>query len=244
VRILNGDDPDLRQRAASWDHAVWVSAGPRQELAPGILPALWIEDGRVWLEREGRSSAILAADALAMPGAHNLQNMLLAVAAGLEAGLDGPAMEAALRRFPGVPHRLELIRRLDGISFYNDSKATNYDAAEVALQALEGPLLVLAGGQAKQGEEAGWIAALRRQAPAVVLYGEARETFAELLASQGYGGRVERCAGLDEAVPLAARLARQHACQGVLLSPACASFDQYSDFEARGDHFRSLVMEL
>jgi UDP-N-acetylmuramoylalanine--D-glutamate ligase len=78
----------------------------------------------------------------------------------------------------------------------------------------------------------------------VVLYGEARETFAELLASQGYGGRVERCAGLDEAVPLAARLARQHACQGVLLSPACASFDQYSDFEARGDHFRSLVMEL
>ena len=244
VRILNGDDPDLRQRAASWDHAVWVSAGPRQELAPGILPALWIEDGRVWLEREGRSSAILAADALAMPGAHNLQNMLLAVAAGLEAGLDGPAMEAALRRFPGVPHRLELIRRLDGISFYNDSKATNYDAAEVALQALEGPLLVLAGGQAKQGEAAGWIAALRRQAPAVVLYGEARETFAELLASQGYGGRVERCAGLDEAVPLAARLARQHACQGVLLSPACASFDQYSDFEARGDHFRSLVMEL
>ena len=244
VRILNGDDPDLRQRAASWDHAVWVSAAPRQELAPGILPALWIEDGRVWLEREGRSSPILAADALAMPGAHNLQNMLLAVAAGLEAGLDGPAMEAALRRFPGVSHRLELIRRLDGISFYNDSKATNYDAAEVALQALEGPLLVLAGGQAKQGEEAGWIAALQRQAPAVVLYGEARETFAELLGSQGYGGRMERCAGLDEAVPLAARLARQHACQGVLLSPACASFDQYSDFEARGDHFRSLVMEL
>jgi UDP-N-acetylmuramoylalanine--D-glutamate ligase len=170
--------------------------------------------------------------------------MLLAVAAGLEAGLDGAAMEAALRHFPGVPHRLELIREMEGVRFYNDSKATNYDAAEVALQALEGPLVVLAGGQAKRGEAGAWIAALRRQAPAVVLYGEARDAFAELLAGQDYKGRVESCAGLNDAVPLAAQLAPQLGCRGVLLSPACASFDQYSDFEARGDHFRSLVMAL
>jgi len=244
VRILNGDDPDLRAHASSWDHAVWVSAGPRQELAPGIRPDLWIEDGRVWLERDGRRRDLLAADALAMPGAHNLQNMLLSVAAGLEAGLEGAAMEAALRSFPGVPHRLELIRQKDGVRYYNDSKATNYDAAEVALQALAGPLVVLAGGQAKRGEAGAWIAALGRQARAVVLYGDARQAFAELLAGLGYGGQVEICAGLDEAVPLAARLARQLDCRGVLLSPACASFDQYRDFEARGDHFRSLVLDL
>jgi UDP-N-acetylmuramoylalanine--D-glutamate ligase len=186
----------------------------------------------------------MAADVLAMPGTHNRQNMLLAVAAGLEAGLEGAAMEAALRHFPGVPHRLELIRELGAVRYYNDSKATNYDAAEVALEALEGPLVVLAGGQAKRGEAGAWIAALSRQAPAVVLYGEAREAFAELLAEQGYEGQVESCGGLDDAVPLAALLARQYNCRGVLLSPACASFDQYSDFEARGDHFRSLVMEL
>ncbi len=244
VRILNGDDSDLRAHAGSWEQAVWVSAGPRRELAPGIRPDLWIENGRVWVERHGQTSDLLDADALAMPGAHNRQNMLLAVAAGLEAGLDGVAMEAALRNFPGVPHRLELIRERGGVHYYNDSKATNYDAAEVALQALEGPLVVLAGGQAKRGEAGAWIAALRRQAPAVVLYGEAREVFAELLAEQGYQGRVERCRGLDDAVPLAAQLARQFQCRGVLLSPACASFDQYSDFEARGDHFRSLVMDL
>jgi UDP-N-acetylmuramoylalanine--D-glutamate ligase len=244
VRILNGDDPDLRAHAGSWDHAMWVSAGLRQELAPGIRPDLWIENGRVWVERHGQTRDLLAADALAMPGAHNRQNMLLAVAAGLEAGLDGAAMEAALRHFPGVPHRLELIREMEGVRFYNDSKATNYDAAEVALQALEGPLVVLAGGQAKRGEAGAWIAALRRQAPAVVLYGEARDAFAELLAGQDYKGRVESCAGLNDAVPLAAQLAPQLGCRGVLLSPACASFDQYSDFEARGDHFRSLVMAL
>jgi len=244
VKILNGDDPDLRAHASSWDQAVWVSAGPRQELAPGIQPSLWIEKGRVWVERHGQISDLLAADALAMPGAHNRQNMLLAVAAGLEAGLDGTAMEAALRTFPGVPHRLELIRERGAVRYFNDSKATNYDAAEVALHALEGPLVVLAGGQAKRGEAAAWIAALRRQAPAVVLYGEARDTFTELLAAQGYAGRIESCTGLEEAVPLAAQLAHQFNCRAVLLSPACASFDQYSDFEARGDHFRRLVMQL
>jgi UDP-N-acetylmuramoylalanine--D-glutamate ligase len=179
-----------------------------------------------------------------MPGAHNRQNMLLAVAAGLEAGLEAAAMEAALRSFPGVPHRLEQIRQKDGVCFFNDSKATNYDAAEVALQALDGPLVVLAGGQSKRGEAASWVTGLCNKAPAVVLYGQAREEFATLLAEQGYGGRVEICPGLDEAVPLAAALAHEFACPGVLLSPACASFDQYSDFEARGDHFRSLVMGL
>jgi UDP-N-acetylmuramoylalanine--D-glutamate ligase len=244
VRILNGDDPDLRAHASSWDHAVWTSTGPRQELAPGIQPDLWIDDGRVWVERHGQTVDLLAADALDMPGDHNRQNMLLAVAAGLEAGLDGAAMEQALRSFPGVPHRLELIRQKDGVRYYNDSKATNYDAAEVALQALAGPLVVLAGGQAKRGEAAAWIAALRRQAPVVVLYGEARNTFAELLAAQGYEGQVDICTGLDEAVPLAAQRALEGHCQGVLLSPACASFDQYIDFEARGDHFRKLVMDL
>ena len=244
VRILNGDDPDLRARASSWDQALWVSAGPRRELAEGLLPDLWIEAERVWLERDGQRIDLLAADALAMPGAHNRQNMLLAVAAGLEAGLDGAAMEAALRSFPGVPHRLERIRESGEVVYYNDSKATNYDAAEVALAALEGPMLVLAGGQAKIGSADAWIAALCRKALAVVLYGEARHTFADLLRQGGFPGHVQLCEGLEQGVPLAAGLAGSLGCRAVVLSPACASFDQYSDFEARGDHYRALVLAL
>jgi UDP-N-acetylmuramoylalanine--D-glutamate ligase len=244
VRVLNGDDPDLRSRAASWDRATWVTAGPRLPLAPGIEPALWIEADRVWHGRDGKPCDLMAADALAMPGAHNRQNMLLAVAAGLEAGLDGPTMEAALRRFPGVPHRLEHIRTWRQLRFYNDSKATNYDAAEVALNALDGPLVVLAGGQAKIGEAGAWVAALNRSARAVVLYGEARTLFEGLLREHGYSGRIDSCTGLGQAVPLAADLAQDLDCDAVLLSPACASFDQYPDFEARGEHFRSLVANL
>jgi len=240
VRILNGDDPDLRARASSWDQADWITAGPRAALPAGLTPSLWIEQGQV----QAAQGPLFAADALAMPGAHNLQNMLMATAAALHAGLEPAVIEAALRRFPGVPHRLEQIRERGGIVWFNDSKATNYDAAEVALKALDGPLVVLAGGEAKQGNADGWLAQLRRQASAVVLYGAARDTFRALLAEHGYGGQVHAVEGLDQAVPLAASLATACGARGVLLSPACASFDQYRDFEARGDHFRALVQAL
>jgi len=241
VRILNGDDPDLRSRAASWDQARWISAAGREAaLAAGIDPHLWIEGDRVI----GSDGPLLDASALAMPGAHNRQNLLMAAAVGLELGLSGAAMESAFRAFPGVPHRLERVGELAGVSWFNDSKATNYDAAEVALRALDGPLVVLAGGQAKQGDAAAWIEQLRRQAGAVILFGAARGEFAALLAAGGYGGPIASVEGLEEAVPLAASLARSSGSGAVLLSPACASFDQYSDFEARGDHFRRLVLAL
>jgi UDP-N-acetylmuramoylalanine--D-glutamate ligase len=240
TRILNADDPDLRAHAGSWDQAMWVTAGPREALPATITPTLWVEEKRV------RSAAgpLLRADSLAMPGLHNRQNLLMAVAVGLQAGLSPEGMEEACRTFPGVPHRLERLRELDGIAWINDSKATNYDAAEVALKALDGPLVVLAGGQAKAGEASGWLAHLRRQAAAVVLFGEAREAFARLLAKGGYGGVVVSRDTLDEAVSEARELARQGSCRAVLLSPACASFDQYANFEARGDHFRALVEAL
>lgn len=240
VRILNGDDADLRARAASWENAQWITARPRAELPPGRHPRLWIEQGQV----AGPEGPLFAADALAMPGDHNLQNMLMATAVALEAGLQPAVIEAALRSFPGVPHRLERIRDQGGIAWFNDSKATNYDAAEVALKALQGPLVVLAGGEAKQGDASGWLEQLRRQAVAVVLYGAAQDAFAALLAEAGFTGELRRCPGLDEAVPLAASLAAAGGARGVLLSPACASFDQYRDFEARGDHFRALVQAL
>ena len=241
LRILNADDADLRSRAASWDQACWITAGPRQAaLDAGIDPHLWIEAGEVW----NADGPLFPAAALAMPGDHNRQNLLLAAAVALAAGLTPAVIEAGCRSFPGVPHRLERIRLHQGITWFNDSKATNYDAAEVALRALDGPLVVLAGGQSKQGDAAGWIAQLHRQAAAVILYGAARQEFTGLLAAGGYGGRVESVEGLDQAVPLARQLAVEGACPAVLLSPACASFDQYSDFEARGHHFRRLVLAL
>jgi UDP-N-acetylmuramoylalanine--D-glutamate ligase len=114
----------------------------------------------------------------------------------------------------------------------------------VALKALGGPLVVLAGGQAKTGDPDGWINQLRRQAAAVVLFGDAREAFAAMLGDAGYEGTVAGAEALEPAVRTAHQLAGTLGCRCVLLSPACASFDQYSSFEARGDHFRELVQAL
>jgi UDP-N-acetylmuramoylalanine--D-glutamate ligase len=246
-QILNADDPDLRSQAASWQRAHWVTAGHRSALPAGLDPLLWIEHDQV----TSAAGPLLDARALAMPGAHNRQNLVLAAAVGLELGLSGATMEAAFRRFPGVPHRLERIGDHRGIAYYNDSKATNYDAAEVALQALPGPLVLVAGGQAKQGDASGWIEQIKGQAAAVVLFGAAGSLFQTLLQEGGYGGQVAVVADLEQAVGLASEWAAalnlapdSQGCQAVLLSPACASFDQYSDFEARGDHFRQLVQAL
>lgn len=149
----------------------------------------------------GPGKLLMAADCLAMPGAHNRQNMLLAAAAGLEAGLSGAQMEQAFRSFTGVPHRLERIREQQGISFYNDSKATNYDAAEVALHALDGPLVVLAGGESKQEIPiAGW-QPCNRKPQRWCFYGAAQAEFDQLLSQAGFSGVVHCCDSLAEAVP-------------------------------------------
>ncbi len=239
-QLLNADDADLRAHAGSWDRAIWVTAGTRQQLGAGLQPFLWIDGGMV----TAVSGPLFPAAALTLPGAHNRQNMVLAAAAALKLGLEPSQIEDALRSFPGVPHRLEQIRLLDGVRWFNDSKATNYDASEVGITAVEGPMVVLAGGEIKQGDPGAWLEALGRQAAAVVLFGAARDAFAALLSGSGYAGAVHLVEGQADAVPLARELARRLSCPTVLLSPACASFDQYKDFEARGEHFRALVAAL
>jgi UDP-N-acetylmuramoylalanine--D-glutamate ligase len=236
-QFLNADDSDLHAHAAEWPLALWVSGGDKNSFTGGMRPHLWVSEGHL-CSTEG---PLFPCAALAMPGAHNRQNLALATAVALECGLNAAQIEAGCRSFPGVPHRLERIRELGGIAYYNDSKATNYDASLVALQSLERPLVVLAGGRAKRGEPGAWLEALSQKAAAVVLFGEARPTFQELLGSTGYPGVIEQQEHLDQALPLARQLAEQLNCQAVLLSPACASFDQYRDFEVRGDHFRQLV---
>ena len=236
-QFLNADDRDLYAHAAEWPQALWVSGGDKEQFSAAMTPHLWVRGGQLC----NQDGPLFPCDALAMPGAHNRQNLALATAVALECGLSPSQIEAGCRSFPGVPHRLERIRELGGITYYNDSKATNYDASLVALQSLERPLVVLAGGRAKRGEPGAWLEALRQKAAAVVLFGEARSTFCELLGSAGYAGVIEQQEHLDQALPLARQLAEQLNCQAVLLSPACASFDQYRDFEVRGDHFRQLV---
>jgi len=176
-----------------------------------------------------------------LPGVHNWQNAAAAYAACRAIGVDAPVIAACLRSFPGLPHRQELIEIIDGIAWINDSKATNADAAAKALACYDN-IYWIAGGQAKEGGLGGLESNFDRIGHAFLI-GEAAEAFAAFL-----GGKVPatRSDDLATAVKQARELARGEGREGavVLLSPACASFDQFANFEARGDVFRDLVEAL
>ncbi|MBW4021924.1 MAG: UDP-N-acetylmuramoyl-L-alanine--D-glutamate ligase [Proteobacteria bacterium] len=178
--------------------------------------------------------------ARALPGAHNAQNAAAAAAMARALGVDEAAIAAGIRSFPGLPHRQQHVGSRDGVAFVNDSKATNADAAARALGCYD-RIVWIAGGIAK----AGGISALAPFFPRIVhaeLIGRDAEAFAETLAAQGVPHHV--AGTLDAAVPAAFERAQALGAPVVLLSPACASFDQFTGFEARGDLFADLVGQL
>jgi UDP-N-acetylmuramoylalanine--D-glutamate ligase len=175
-----------------------------------------------------------------IPGPHNRENAAAATAAARAAGIADDAIAEALRTFAGVPHRIELVRELRGVRYVNDSKATNVAATLRALASFPGSTLhVILGGRGK-AEPYGLLAAAFRSGDRVYLIGEAAPKIAVALHSAG----VPHVDTDDLGSALAAAASNATAGDVVLLSPACASFDQFEDFEARGDAFRRLVEEL
>ena len=175
-----------------------------------------------------------------IPGRHNRENAAAATAAGRAAGVSDDAIAEALRTFPGVPHRLELVRELRGVRWVNDSKATNTAAAARGVAAYDAPLRLILGGSLK-GEDFGpFVRELPANVRSIYLVGAASDGLAAAL--DGAGRPYLRAGDLATAVSHAA--ADAEAGDVVLLSPACASFDQFANFEERGDTFRRLVQEL
>ena len=176
-----------------------------------------------------------------LPGSHNWQNAAAAYAVARVAGVAPEPAAAAIRSFPGLAHRQELVAIIDGVRFINDSKATNADAAEKALACYQA-IHWIAGGLPKAGGIASLTPYFGRLRHAYLI-GTATEEFA---ATLGESVLFTRCGSLAAAVAAAAAAARREGIEGavVLLSPACASYDQFANFEARGDAFRALVAEL
>lgn len=235
-QILNGDDFYLYESGKSgWQNATWTSVKGKQYLQGNPELGIWIENDRVIF----RGEEILAASSLKMPGDHNLQNLLLAVAVAKIAGIENSAIASAVASFPGVAHRLEYICTYEGVDYINDSKATNYDAADVGLTAVKAPAILIAGGEAKEGDDLAWLNTIKQKAAAVLLIGAAAPQFAKRLKEVEYNN-FEIVETMATAVARSSELANQTGAKVVLLSPACASFDQYSSFEHRGDDFREL----
>jgi UDP-N-acetylmuramoylalanine--D-glutamate ligase len=199
----------------------------------GAGPDLSERAGYLWWGEE----TLVRVEHLGLPGAHNVQNAMAAAAVCLARGIDRDAVVAGLRTFAGVRHRLERIASQDGVTWINDSKATNVASTFVALQAFLDGIHLIAGGRGKQQDFSPLAAPVSERCRAVYLIGEAARELAEALAPAGVP--LHPAGDLEHAVALARAAARPG--EIVLLSPACASYDQYPDFEARGDHFRALV---
>ncbi|MEH1989446.1 MULTISPECIES: UDP-N-acetylmuramoyl-L-alanine--D-glutamate ligase [unclassified Nostoc] len=242
LQVFNGDDAYLSQLGLSaWPDAYWTSVKGKDFLISE--KGFYIEDGWVVEKLTATSTPepIVKVSSLRMVGEHNQQNLLMAVATARLAGINRDAIARAVREFPGVAHRLEHICTWEGIDFINDSKATNYDAAEVGLASVNSPAILIAGGEAKAGDDTAWLAQIQTKAAAVLLIGSAAPAFAKRLREVGYH-TYHIVETMERAVPKAAELAKQYQAPVVLLSPACASFDQYPNFEVRGDRFRHLCL--
>jgi UDP-N-acetylmuramoylalanine--D-glutamate ligase len=177
---------------------------------------------------------------ISLPGEHNRANAMAAATVCLARGIDDRAVARGLVTFAGVPHRLELITVRDGVSYVNDSKATNVASAVVALRSYAGGVHLIAGGTGKRQDFSELAPLVSQRCAAVYLIGQATDELADALAPAGVA--IHRCGALEPAVTAAAAAATEG--DTVLLSPACASYDQYENFEARGDHFRALVEAL
>lgn len=201
----------------------------------------FLRGGYLVLKLAGQEEIICAATEMGIRGGHNVQNALAACAIAKICNVPTEIMAATLRSFKGVEHRLELVGEQRGVKFYNDSKATNPESSIVALQAFTEPVVLIAGGRDKGTDLGPLMTEIKGHVRGLILLGEAAERF-EQAAKDFCISEIHRVAELKDAVLLAARVAKPG--ESVLLSPACASYDMFSNFEERGRDFKRLVTEL
>lgn len=231
VAVLNFDDEAVRGLAGRARGRVF----PFRRDGPLEIGA-WLDLDAVALCDEQRRRWRVSLDGMRLEGAHNRENALAALAAVTALGADPERAATALASFSGLPHRVETVATLDGVTWVNDSKATNPGAALRSLASFDAPIVWIAGGRAKGLPLAALAKAAGERARAAVLIGEAAEQLRDALANRI---DVRSAASLDEAVSIAAELARPG--DVVLLAPACASQDQFRDFAERGERFRAAV---
>jgi UDP-N-acetylmuramoylalanine--D-glutamate ligase len=199
----------------------------------------FFEGGQARLRREGGTETLFRRDEVRLPGPHLAVDLLAAAAAARLLGVPAEAIGRAVRTFRGVEHVLEHVADIGGVAFFNDSKATNVDAARKSLESFETPLVVILGGRYKGGDFADLAPALARRGRAVMAIGEARDRVAMALAATV---PVVPCDSLRAAVEGA--LARAQPGDTVLLAPACSSFDMFRDYAERGRAFKDEVRRL
>lgn len=237
--VLNYDDPITRYMKAR--AAAKVCYFSRQaDLAEGAI----VKDNRLLIRWQGKEYPLCLVNELGIKGSHNVENALAAAASAFLAGCEPEAMIKVLKEFKGVEHRIEYVRTLDGVAYYNDSKATNTDSAIKALDTFADGIVLLAGGRDKMTDLTDFMQLAKVRVTDMILLGEAAERFEKEALANGIAPAHIHRAGfsMEKAVKMAHDLAKKP--EVVLLSPACASFDMYNGMAERGRDFKRLVNNL
>jgi len=239
--ILNRDDPGSAALQSLVKGSLVTFGKSRPEIGVGT----YVHQESIMLRQDSGTLRLMPTRSIQLRGEHNLSNVLAATAIAAAAGLPVEAMRSAVESFRGVPHRLEYVRTWGGADWYNDSIATAPERSMAALRSFDEPagpsrsIVLLAGGRDKDLPWEDFAALVRQRVRRLVVFGEAAEI---IIRAMGINYPLQRCATLDEAVQAAAKLVMPGDI--VLLSPGGTSFDEFSDFEERGECYKKLVMHL
>lgn len=234
--VLNADDEILAsQKLKTLSQIVFFSR--KKELDRGVF----VSEGKIVSTLSGEREEIMKLEEILLPGSHNLENILACTAISLLAGVDARTVQKRVSIFRGVEHRIEWVREVEGVGYWNDSKATNPDSAIKAVEAFEQPIILIAGGMDKKSDFTQWIKACKGKVKKMILFGETKEIIASRAEQLGFF-EVRITENLKEAVQSAQKEAQSG--DVVILSPACASWDMYPSFEVRGEEFKELVRNL
>ena len=206
-----------------------------------LKDGIYYQDGEIRIAKNGETELLTRTDDLKLLGLHNFENVMVASAMALHAGVPMENVRKVIQEFAGVEHRIEYVCEKDGVAYYNDSKGTNPDAAIKGIQAMNRPTLLIGGGYDKQSTYEEWIQAFDGKVRFLVLIGDTKEKIAKAARSVGFNDII-MADNLKEAVQICHDKA--NAGDAVLLSPACASWDQFKSYEQRGELFKEYVRAL
>ena len=236
TRIYNSDDQYLYSKRKELPEGIWVGTNTQSDYSHH--PKFWINKKGYIFENQIK---LFHTSILKIPGKHNLQNLLLVTAAAREIGLDPSLIAKSISSFNSIPHRLEYLGKIEKLDFYNDSKATNFDSSATGLKAIPSPIILIAGGKRKKGDCLNWIEEIKKSTNGVILFGDCAKGLKETISDYSYKGKIIVEKSLEDATKASIEMARETNSKSILLSPGCSSFDQYKNYEERGDHFKEIV---
>lgn len=234
--IINYDDLEVRKSTRNLD-ATKIYFSRKEHLERGVF----VDNEKIVFIDNGNKKEIISVDEIYIPGKHNLENALAAIAISIAMDVDIGPIAHTLKTFKGIAHRVEVVDTINGIKFVNDSKATNIDAAIKAIEAIDAPILLLAGGLDKDTQFDDFINAFNGKVRHMFVYGETAQNLFETAHRLDFK-YVTKVNDLEEAVNTAYSVSSYG--DTILLSPACASWDMYKNFELRGEHFKDIVSRL